>query len=94
MVRKSVRGQGRGRQPVRAAPTLPGASRVRLPSAASPCCDTTAMKVSHLHSSCQLLTAHVGPDSGEEAGNRVRTFDIRQTTQICVPVLSNNDVNN
>ena len=41
------------------APTLPGTSRARLPSAAPPCCDRTAMKVSHLHSSCQRLTAHV-----------------------------------
>jgi hypothetical protein len=42
---------------VRAAPTLPGASRARLPAAAPPCCDRTAMKVSYLHSSRQRLTA-------------------------------------
>ena len=35
---------------VRAAPTLPGTSRIRLPSASPPCCDRTAAKVSHLHS--------------------------------------------
>jgi len=44
---------------VRAAPTDPSTSRDRLPSAAPPCCDRTTMKVSHLHSSCQRLTAHV-----------------------------------
>ncbi len=43
----------------RAAPTDPGTSRDRLPSTAPPCCDRTTMKVSHLHSSCQRLTAHV-----------------------------------
>jgi hypothetical protein len=35
---------------VRAAPTLPGITRLRLPSAPPPCCDRTAVKVSHLHS--------------------------------------------
>ena len=35
---------------VRAAPTLPGITRIRLPSAPPPCCDRTAVKVSHLHS--------------------------------------------
>ena len=35
---------------VRAAPTLPGTTRIRLPSATPPCCDRTAAKVSHLHS--------------------------------------------
>ena len=43
---------------VRAAPTLPGTSRIRLPSASPPCCDRTAAKVSHLHSNQQRLTAH------------------------------------
>jgi hypothetical protein len=35
---------------VRAAPALPGATRIRLPSATPPCCDKTAAKVSHLRS--------------------------------------------
>jgi hypothetical protein len=35
---------------VRAAPTLPGITRLRPPSAPPPCCDRTAAKVSHLHS--------------------------------------------
>jgi hypothetical protein len=35
---------------VRAAPALPGTTRIRLPSASPPCCDKTAAKVSHLHS--------------------------------------------
>ena len=30
--------------------TLPGTTRIRLPSASPPCCDRTAAKVSHLHS--------------------------------------------
>jgi len=34
---------------VRAAPTLPGVSRLRLPPASPPCCDRPATKVSHLH---------------------------------------------
>ena len=34
---------------VRAAPALPGTTRIRLPSATPPCCDRTA-RVSHLHS--------------------------------------------
>ena len=43
---------------VRAAPTLPGTTRIRLPPASPPCCDRTAAKVSHLHSNQQRLTAH------------------------------------
>ena len=35
---------------VRAAPALPGTTRVRLPSATPPCCDRTEAKVSHLDS--------------------------------------------
>jgi len=35
---------------VRAAPALPAATRIRLPSATSPCCDRATAKVSHLHS--------------------------------------------
>jgi NAD(P)-dependent dehydrogenase (short-subunit alcohol dehydrogenase family) len=35
---------------VRAAPALPGTTRIRLPSATPPCCDRTAAKVFHLHS--------------------------------------------
>ena len=42
---------------VRAAPALPGTTRIRLPSASPPCCDRTAAKVSHLHSNRQRLTA-------------------------------------
>src|SRR6266699_2988072 len=42
---------------VRAAPALPGTTRIRLPPASPPCCDRTAAKVSHLHSNKQRLTA-------------------------------------
>jgi hypothetical protein len=35
---------------VRAAPTLPGVTRTRLPPASPPCCDKAAAKVSHLRS--------------------------------------------
>jgi hypothetical protein len=35
---------------IRAAPALPGATRIRLPSATPPCCDRAETKVSHLHS--------------------------------------------
>jgi len=42
---------------VRAAPALPGTTRIRLPSASPPCCDRTKAKVSHLRSSKQRLTA-------------------------------------
>jgi hypothetical protein len=35
---------------VRAAPALPGTTRIRLPSTPPPCCDRAAVKVSHLHS--------------------------------------------
>ena len=35
---------------VRAAPALPGTTRIRLPPASPPCCDRTEAKVSHLHS--------------------------------------------
>lgn len=35
---------------VGAAPTLPGTTRIRLPSAPPTCYDRTAAKVSHLHS--------------------------------------------
>jgi hypothetical protein len=38
--------------------TLPGTSRVRLPSASPTCCDRPAVTVSHLHSDEQHLTAH------------------------------------
>ena len=43
---------------VRAAPTLPGTPRIRLPSATSTCCDRTTVQVSHLHSINKRLTAH------------------------------------
>lgn len=42
---------------VRAAPALPGTTRIRLPSASPPCCDRTEAKVSHLHSKPQRLVA-------------------------------------
>jgi hypothetical protein len=42
---------------VRAAPTLTGTTRIRLPPASPPRCDETAAKVSHLHSNQQHLTA-------------------------------------
>lgn len=35
---------------VRAAPTLPGTTRIRLPSTPSTCCDRPKAEVSHLHS--------------------------------------------
>jgi hypothetical protein len=38
--------------------TLPGTTQVRLPPAPPPCCDRQAVKVSHLHSNSQRLTAH------------------------------------
>src|SRR5215218_2447226 len=42
---------------VRAAPTLPGTPRIRLPSTPSTCCDRQTAKVSHLRSNQQHLTA-------------------------------------
>jgi ATPase subunit of ABC transporter with duplicated ATPase domains len=51
---------------VRAAPTLPGTTRIRLPSTPSTCCDRQTAKVSHLHSNQQRLTAQtvalIGPN--------------------------------
>jgi hypothetical protein len=43
---------------VRAAPTRPGTSRGRLPSASQSCCDRTTVQVSHLNSINKRLTAH------------------------------------
>ncbi len=43
---------------VRAAPTHPGTSRNRLPSASTPCCDRAQVQAFHLHSNRQRLTAH------------------------------------
>ena len=43
---------------VRAAPTCPGTSRGRLPSASQSCCDRTTVQVSHLYSINKRLTAH------------------------------------
>ena len=40
--------------------TLPGTSRIRLPSASQSCCDRTTVQVSHLHSINKRLTAHFG----------------------------------
>src|SRR3954452_3350282 len=42
---------------VRAAPTLPGTTRIRLPSAFPPCCDRAGEKVLHLLTDQQRLTA-------------------------------------
>jgi hypothetical protein len=42
---------------VRAAPTLPGTTRIKLPSTPSTCCDRQKAKVSHLRSNQQRLTA-------------------------------------
>ena len=42
---------------VRAAPTLPGTTWIRLPSTPSTCCDRQKAKVSHLRSNQQRLTA-------------------------------------
>ena len=52
---------------VRAAPTLPAASRIRLPSASPACCDRPTTKVSHLHSVDQ---APHGARCGSGAGCR------------------------
>ncbi len=49
---------------VRAAPTLTGVSRVRLPSASPDRCDGPAMESFHLHSVMQRLVAHEDPDPG------------------------------
>ncbi len=49
---------------VRAAPTLPGVSRVGLPSASPACCDRPGMESSHLHPEMQRLVAHEAPDPG------------------------------
>jgi hypothetical protein len=43
---------------VRAAPAVPGTTRIRLPSATPACCGRPAAKVSHLHSNQQRLAAH------------------------------------
>jgi hypothetical protein len=43
---------------VRAAPTFPCASRVRLPSASPPCCDRQVVGSFHPHRVSQRLTAH------------------------------------
>jgi hypothetical protein len=48
---------------VRAAPTLPGTTRIRLPSASPACCDRPEAKVSHLHSNQQHLTAQTGSET-------------------------------
>jgi len=53
-----------------AAPTRPGISQDRLPPTSPSCCDRTAAKVSHLHSSNQRLTAH--PDVPEGEGTQER----------------------
>ena len=52
---------------VRAAPTRPGTSRDRLPSASPPRCDGTEAKVSHLHSINKRLTAHRRSDASGAA---------------------------
>src|SRR5436190_5713794 len=49
---------------VRAAPTLPGTTRIRLPSASPPCCDKTAAKVSHLHSNNSASLRRVAQPRG------------------------------
>src|SRR5262249_53902050 len=50
---------------VRAAPALPGTTRVRLPSAPPPCCDRTAAKVSPLLESQRLAGARMTEDTRE-----------------------------
>src|SRR5438128_5279654 len=47
---------------VRAAPTLPCASRVRLPSASPACCDRPAAESFHLRPDAWRLVAHGSPD--------------------------------
>jgi hypothetical protein len=49
---------------VGAAPTLPCASRVRLPPASPACCDKPAVESLHLHSVKRNLVAHVGSSRG------------------------------
>jgi hypothetical protein len=49
---------------VRAAPTLPGTTRIRLPPASPPCCDKTAAKVSHLHSNNSASLRRVAQPRG------------------------------
>ena len=49
---------------VRAAPALPGTTRIRLPSASPPCCDKTAAKVSHLHSNNSASLRRVAQPRG------------------------------
>jgi hypothetical protein len=46
---------------VRAAPTLPGTPRIRLPSATPTCYDRPTVQVFHLHSINKRLTAHGAP---------------------------------
>lgn len=53
---------------VRAAPTHPGTSRGRLPSASQSCCDRTTVQVSHLHSINKRLTAHRRSDAAHDLG--------------------------
>ena len=49
---------------VRAAPALPGTTRIRLPSASPPCCDRTEAKVSHLHSNNSASLRRVAQPRG------------------------------
>jgi hypothetical protein len=53
---------------VRAAPTLPGTPRIRLPSATLTCCDRPTVQVSHLHSINKRLTAHGAPPPDPRVG--------------------------
>src|SRR3989475_1284649 len=55
---------------VRAAPALPCASRVRLPSASPACCDRPAAESFHLRPDAWRLVAHVGPDPAVQRGAR------------------------
>jgi hypothetical protein len=64
---------------VRAAPTLPGTTRIRLPPAPPPCCDRTAAKVSHLHSNLSASRRthdlrHGAASLAHEAGADLKTL--------------------
>ncbi|WP_327048832.1 immunity 53 family protein [Microbispora sp. NBC_01189] len=49
-------------------PTLPGTSRIRLPSAPPACCDRPEAEVFHLHSINKRLTAHTLDNPGWSIG--------------------------
>ena len=80
---------------VGAAPTLPGTSRIRLPPASPPCCDRTAAKVSHLHSSSRRLTAHEHVTEGVPivTGKNVSNGVVDLATADRTPIAAFQDLN-